>query len=202
MRIFFCALQLAVIAAMILIQTHRAYASSVCVVQSNESTQFNETVQGFKKHLAQHGFSSEIKIHSLSRDGQQPKDIALSVNQTKATTAGPGKPGRAGRIAGKLGNPGDRRIGIFSGGHCRRAECNGRLFGHRHGRPAFADKAAFSEGEKSPGVYSMENEKKIAEASKISQKYGLGSKPKKPLRRKTYPMRSNWSGKMQTCSGG
>lgn len=71
-------------AALILTPVYPAAASSVCIVLSNESAQFKETVQGFQTAWAQHGFSSEITIHLLSRDGDQPLQIARSLEQSKA----------------------------------------------------------------------------------------------------------------------
>jgi putative ABC transport system substrate-binding protein len=196
MRIFFCALQLAVIAAVILIPAHRAHASSVCVVQSNESPQFGETVQGFKKHLAQHGVSSEIKIHSLSRDGNQPKDIALSVNQTKATHLL-----ALGSQAAQIVSQENLGIPVIIGLVFSAAD----IAGVPNATGVYLDiamdvqfslvKRLFPKARRVGVLYSMENEKKIVEASKIAHKYGLGLEAQEAYAPKDIPYALEVAGK-------
>lgn len=174
MRIFFCTLRLTAVAAMVLVLAHRASASAVCIVMSNESAQYNETVEGFKKQLTQQGFAAETQIHVLSRDGSLPQDIARSVGQAKpAYLLVLGSP--AAQLAGQ-GHFGIPMIAglVFSGAD---------LAGMVNTTGVYLDvsvdvqlsliKRLFPKARRVGVVYSMENGKKIAEASKIAPKYGL-----------------------------
>lgn len=175
MRIFYWMLRLAVAAAMIAIPAQRAHASSgVCIVMSQESAQASETVEGFKQHLAQHGFSAEIRIHSLSRDGQQPKDIARSLNQAQAAYLLV-----LGSQAAQIASKEPPAIPVIAGLVFSAAEIAG--MGNTTGVyldiPLEAQlaliKRIFPKARRVGVLYSAENEKKIAEASKICQKIGL-----------------------------
>lgn len=73
-----------VAAVLILTRLPSAAAASVCIVLSGDSVQFEETVQGFQAALAHQGFSADILIHSLNRDGNQPQQIARSLERSKA----------------------------------------------------------------------------------------------------------------------
>jgi len=175
MRIFHWTLRLAVAAAMTAIPAGPVHATSgVCIVMSQESAQASETVEGFRKHLAQQGVSAGIRIHSLSRDGQQPKDIAQSLNQARAAyllALG----SQAAQIVTKE-NPG---VPVIAGLVLSAAEIAG--MGNATGvyldTPLEAQlamiKRIFPKARRVGVLYSAENEKKIAEASKICQKIGL-----------------------------
>ena len=196
MRILLCALRLAVAAAVILIPAHRTEASSVCIVMSNESEQFNETVEGFKRHLAQQGLSAEIKIHALSRDGSQPKDIALSLNQAKAAHLL-----ALGSQAAQLVSQGNFGVPVIAGLVLSPAD----FAGMANATGVYLDlavdaqlsmiKRLFPKARRVGVLYSMENEKKIAEASKSSPKHGLGLEAQEAFSPKDIPHALELAGK-------
>jgi putative ABC transport system substrate-binding protein len=197
MRIFHWTLRLAVAAAMTAIPARPVHATSgVCIVMSQESAQASETVEGFKKHLAQQGVSAEIRIHSLSRDGQQPKDIAQSLNQARAgylLALG----SQAAQIVTKE-NPG---VPVIAGLVFSAAEIAG--MGNATGvfldTPLEAQLAMirriFPKARRVGVLYSAENEKKIAEASKIGQKIGLSLAAQEAFAPKEIPAALEAAGK-------
>jgi ABC-type uncharacterized transport system substrate-binding protein len=85
MRFIFGIIRLVVVAALIQCPNQSVNASAVCIVMSQESTQFNETIEGFRKGLALCGLRTEIKIHILSRDGSQAHEVAQVLSQATAT---------------------------------------------------------------------------------------------------------------------
>ena len=196
MRIVFCRLRLVAAPVLILMAVLRAEASSVCIVMSNESVQFNEAVEGFKRHLAQQGLSVEIKIHSLSIDGSQPKDIALSLNQAKAAHLL-----TMGSQAAQLVSQGNFEVPVIAGLVFSAAD----LAGMANATGVYLDiavdaqlaliKRLFPKARRVGVLYSMENEKKIAEASKSSQKHGLGLEAQEAFAPKDIPHALELAGK-------
>jgi putative tryptophan/tyrosine transport system substrate-binding protein len=174
MRRFFGMLWLTVAAGMILIPSLRAHAAAVCVVMSNESAQFNETVEGFKKHLTQQAVSVEITMHSLSRDGSQPQDIARSLSQAKAThllVLG----SQASQLAaqGNFGQPAIAGLVFSMADLAGTPDVTGVYLDIGVDAQLALIKRLFPQAARVGVLYSVENEKKIAEAAKIAQKHGL-----------------------------
>jgi putative ABC transport system substrate-binding protein len=196
MRKFLGALCLAIAAAATSIPTDRAEASSVCVVMSSESPQFNEALEGFKGHLARQGVSAEIKSHVLSRDGSQPKDIAVSLNQSRAAHLLV-----LGSQAAQIVSQGNFGIPMIAGLIFSTAD----LAGMDIATGVYLDiavedqltliKRLFPKARRVGVLYSLENEKKIAEASKICAKHGLGLDAREAPARKDIPHALEWVAK-------
>jgi ABC-type uncharacterized transport system substrate-binding protein len=174
MRTLFRALWIVVAAAAFLAPPHRADAAAVCIVMSAESPQFNETVEGFKKHLTQQAVSVEITMHSLSRDGSQPQDIARSLSQAKAThllVLG----SQASQLAaqGNFGQPAIAGLVFSMADLAGTPDVTGVYLDIGVDAQLALIKRLFPQAARVGVLYSVENEKKIAEAAKIAQKHGL-----------------------------
>jgi putative ABC transport system substrate-binding protein len=196
MRFLLCALQLAAAAAVILIPASGAEGSSVCVVMSSESGQFNETVEGFKRHLSQQGLSAEIKLHVLSRDGSQPQDIVLSLSRSKAAHLMV-----LGSQAAQMVSQQDLGVPVIAGLVFSPAE----LAAMAKATGVYLDiavdaqlaliKRLFPKARRVGVLYSMENEKKITEAAKSCQKLGLSLEAREAIAPKDIPHALEWAGK-------
>ncbi len=186
-----------VVALTLLLATMQpAEASSVCIVMSNESAQFNETVQGFKKYLDQQGLAAEIRIHALHRDGQQPGDVARSLSQTRA-----GYVLALGSQAAQIlanENPG---VPVIVGLVFSAAEIAGlpNASGVYLEIPVEVQlaliKRLFPKARKVGVLYSAENQKRVGEASRVSSKYGLAIEAQEVATPKDIPAGLEWIGK-------
>lgn len=174
MQIFSSILRLAVVAALVLMANYRAQAASVCAVVINESAQFNETVQGFKKYLERQGLAVDIRLHALNRDGQQAADVARSVNQSKAAYLL-----ALGSQAAQVAAQADTGVPVIVGLVFTAAEIGGvaNASGVYLEIPAEVQlaliKRLLPKARRVGVLYSAENQKRVGEASKIAAKHGL-----------------------------
>jgi putative ABC transport system substrate-binding protein len=186
------------VAALMLIpvSSQAADAASVCVVLSHESAQFNETAQGFKKYLDQQGLAADIKLHALTRDGPQSSDVARAVNQIKA---------------GYLLALGSQAAQAVAQAHLEGPVIVALVFAAADiaGLPNAAGvyleipveeqlaliKRMLPKVRRVGVLYSAENQKRIAEASKVSAKYGLAIEAQEVAAPKEIPPALEWVGK-------
>jgi putative ABC transport system substrate-binding protein len=196
MRTFSSILRLAVFAALILISDHRAQAAAVCVVAMNESVQVQETVQGFKKYLDQQGMAADIRLHALNRDGQQPDDVARSVNQLKAAYLL-----ALGSQAAQVAAQANAGMPVIVGLVFAAAEIGGvaNASGVYLEIPVEAQlamiKRLWPNARRIGILYSAENQKRVGEASKIAPKHGLTLEAQEVPAPKEIPPALEWVGK-------
>jgi putative ABC transport system substrate-binding protein len=196
LSVFFSAICLVVVTALLLVLVQPAEASSVCIVMSNESPQFNETVQGFKTYLDQHGPAADINVHALNRDGQQPGDVARSVHQAKAAAV-LALGSQAAQIAAQANLEGPVIVAlVFAAADIAGlANATGVYLEIPVETQLAQIKRLFPKARRVGVLYSSENQKRIAEASRISAKYGLTIEAQEVASPKEIPSALDWVGK-------
>lgn len=192
----FTAIRIVVVPALLLALTPAAGAAPVCIVLSGESAQFNETVQGFKTYLDQHGPAADINVHALNRDGQQPGDVARSVHQAKAAAV-LALGSQAAQIVAQANLEGPVIVAlVFAAADIAGlANATGVYLEIPVETQLAQIKRLFPKARRVGVLYSSENQKRIAEASRISAKYGLTIEAQEVASPKEIPSALDWVGK-------